>query len=573
VREQMDAEERSILDEFLAHGREVRAERARAKVAGEAPDFISMIRRWGGVTLAYRKRLQDSPAYRLNHEEVSKAFEEGIAFAENLSPEEAIPDDFGHVASMVFTRPAAGGPERVELPARTVLVAAGTAPNITYEKEHPGTFDLDSKQRFFQGYRAVKGADGTFTLEPDPNGFFTSHDTGGKFVTYYGDNHPRYNGNVVKAMASAKHGYRHVVELFEDRIQALDPASQPVREDTWRQLIARFDEQLLARVERVVRLTPTIIEVIVKAPAAARHFHPGQFYRLQNFERRSPHVHVEDHVASMLMEGIALTGAWVDQDKGLLSLITLEMGVSSRLCAYLQPGEPVVVMGPTGTPTEIPERSAVLLAGGGLGNAVLFSIAKALKARGNRVIYFAGYRNGADLFKREEIESATDQVVWATDTGTEIIPARPQDAHHRGNIVEAMVAYAEGKLGPAAVPLKDVTRIIAIGSDRMMNAVRLARHGVLQAYLNPSHVGIGSINSPMQCMMKEVCAQCLQRHVDPATGREEFIFSCYNQDQDLDRVDFANLHARLRQNSVQEKLSNLWFEHMLNEAEPELSHV
>jgi NADPH-dependent glutamate synthase beta subunit-like oxidoreductase/NAD(P)H-flavin reductase len=573
VREQMDAEERSILDEFLAHGREVRAERGRAKVAGEAPDFISMIRRWGGVTLAYRKRLQDSPAYRLNHEEVSKAFEEGIAFAENLSPEEAIPDDFGHVASMVFTRPAAGGPERVELPARTVLVAAGTAPNITYEKEHPGTFDLDSKQRFFQGYRAVKGADGTFTLEPDPNGFFTSHDTGGKFVTYYGDNHPRYNGNVVKAMASAKHGYRHVVELFEDRIQALDPASQPVREDTWRQLIARFDEQLLARVERVVRLTPTIIEVIVKAPAAARHFHPGQFYRLQNFERRSPHVHVEDHVASMLMEGIALTGAWVDQDKGLLSLITLEMGVSSRLCAYLQPGEPVVVMGPTGTPTEIPERSAVLLAGGGLGNAVLFSIAKALKARGNRVIYFAGYRNGADLFKREEIESATDQVVWATDTGTEIIPARPQDAHHRGNIVEAMVAYAEGKLGPAAVPLKDVTRIIAIGSDRMMNAVRLARHGVLQAYLNPSHVGIGSINSPMQCMMKEVCAQCLQRHVDPATGREEFIFSCYNQDQDLDRVDFANLHARLRQNSVQEKLSNLWFEHMLNEAEPELSHV
>ena len=104
VREQMDAEERTILDEFLVHGREVRAERARARVAGEAPDFIPMIRRWGGVTLAYRKRLQDSPAYRLNHEEVSKAFEEGIAFAENMTPEEAIPDDFGHVAGMVFTR-------------------------------------------------------------------------------------------------------------------------------------------------------------------------------------------------------------------------------------------------------------------------------------------------------------------------------------------------------------------------------------------------------------------------------------------------------------------------------------
>ena len=573
VRTQLDAEELVILDEFLVHGREVRAERARAKVAAEEPDFISMIRRWGGVTLAYRKRLQDSPAYRLNHEEVSKAFEEGIAFAENMSPDEAIPDDYGHVTAMAFTRPGPNGPERVELPARTVLVAAGTAPNITYEKEHPGTFALDDRQRFFQGYRAVKGSDGSFTLEPDANGFFTSHDTGGRFVTYYGDNHPRYNGNVVKAMASAKHGYPHVVALFADEIRALDPAAQPEREHAWRRLIARLDEELLSRVERVVRLTPTIIEVIVRAPAAARHFHPGQFYRLQNFERRSPHVHVDDHVAPMLMEGIALTGAWVDREKGLLSLITLEMGVSSRLCAYLQPGEPVVVMGPTGTPTEIPERSAVMLAGGGLGNAVLFSIAKALKARGNRVLYFAGYRNGADLFKRQEIESATDQVIWATDAGTEIVPARAQDAHFRGNIVQAMVAYADGRLGSMAVPLKDVTRIIAIGSDQMMNAVRLARHGVLQPHLNPSHVGIGSINSPMQCMMKEVCAQCLQRHVDPATGREEFIFSCYNQDQDLDRVDFANLHARLRQNSVQEKISSLWFEHMLDEAEPELTHV
>ncbi|MGE0862888.1 MAG: FAD-dependent oxidoreductase [Vicinamibacterales bacterium] len=569
VRGTMDPEEQGILDEFLLHGRAVRTERARAAAAGERPNFIDMIRAWGGVTLAYRKRLQDAPAYRLNHEEVALALQEGISVTENMNPTEAVADEFGHVKGMLFTR--ADG-SVVELPARTVLVAAGTVPNVTYEKEHPGSFSLDGRQKFFQGFRAVKD-DRAFRLEPDPNGFFTSHETGGKFVTYYGDNHPRYNGNVVKAMASAKHGYPHVVALFADEIAALDPKDQPARETAWREMVARLDDQLLARVERVVRLTPTIIEVIVRAPAAARHFHPGQFYRLQNFERLSPHVRLDGHVASMLMEGIALTGAWVDREKGLLSLITLEMGVSSRLCAYLKPGEPVVVMGPTGTPTEIPAGSAVLLAGGGLGNAVLFSIAKALKAQGNRVIYFAGYKNGADLFKREDIEDATDQVIWASDMGAEIEPQRPQDAHFRGNIVQAMVAYAEGKLGAPLVPLKDVTRIIAIGSDRMMNAVRLARHGALQPYLDPKHVGIGSINSPMQCMMKEVCAQCLQRHVDPETGREEFIFSCYNQDQELDRVDFANLHARLRQNSVQEKISNLWFEHLLDQAESQLVHV
>jgi NAD(P)H-flavin reductase/NADPH-dependent glutamate synthase beta subunit-like oxidoreductase len=569
VRGMMDAEELGILDEFRAHGQAVKAERARAKAAGEAPNFIDLIRGWGGVTLAYRKRLQDAPAYRLNHEEVTLALQEGISVTENMNPVEAIPDEFGHVKAMAFTR--ADG-SIVELPARTVLVAAGTVPNVTYEKEHRGSFSLDSKQKFFQGFKAVK-TNNQFALEPDANGFFTSHNTDGKFVTYYGDNHPRYNGNVVKAMASAKDGYPHVVALFDDHIAALDANQQPQREQAWQSLVAKLDDQLLARVERVVRLTPTIVEVIVRAPAAARHFHPGQFYRLQNFERLSPHVRVDDHVASMLMEGIALTGAWVDAEKGLLSLITLEMGVSSRLCAYLKPGEPVVVMGPTGTPTEIPEKSAVLLAGGGLGNAVLFSIAKALKAQGNRVLYFAGYKNGADLFKREDIEAGTDQVIWSSDMGDEIAPHRPHDHHFRGNIVQAMVAYAEGRLGDQKVALKDVSRIIAIGSDRMMNAVRLARHGALQPYLDPKHVGIGSINSPMQCMMKEVCAQCLQRHVDPETGREEFIFSCYNQDQELDRVDFNNLQARLRQNSVQEKLSNLWFEHLLDQAESELVHV
>jgi NAD(P)H-flavin reductase len=298
----------------------------------------------------------------------------------------------------------------------------------------------------------------------------------------------------------------------------------------------------------------------VRAPAAARHFHPGQFYRLQNFESLTPRV----GTTPLVMEGIALTGAWVDRERGLLSLIALELGVSSRLCAYLRKGEPVVVMGPTGAPTEIPEGRNVLLLGGGLGNAVLFSIAKAMRAHGNRVIYFAGYKRGEDLFKREEIEAGTDQVIWSTDVGAAIAPARPQDAHFRGNIVQAMLAYQNSELGERMIPLTTVDRIIAIGSDRMMAAVKAARHGVLAPHLQPDHVSIASINSPMQCMMKEVCAQCLQKHVDPQTGKETIIFSCFNQDQEMDRVDFPNLAARLRQNTVQEKLSNMWFDHLLH---------
>jgi hypothetical protein len=291
---------------------------------------------------------------------------------------------------------------------------------------------------------------------------------------------------------------------------------------------------------------------------------------LQNFERNA----VEVDGTRLTMEGLALTGAWTDPDKGLLSLIVLEMGHSSRLCAALRVGEEVVVMGPTGTPTEIPEQAeTVLLAGGGLGNAVLFSIGKALKAAGCRVVYFAAYRKAEDVFRIDDIEAASDLIVGCTDAAPGFDARRPQDRSFIGNIVQAMVAYSEGTLGPQDVPLSDVARVIAIGSDRMMRAVKDARHGALAGKLRPDHVGIGSINSPMQCMMKEVCAQCLQKHRDPRTGKETVIFSCVNQDQPLDHVDWDNLASRLRANSVQEKLANLWLGRLLDKAAPNLNRI
>ena len=571
VWEQFDEEEKKVLGEFLVHGRAVREERKRAEEAGEQPDFVSLVRSWGGVSLVYRKRLQDSPAYRLNHEEVQKALEEGIDFIELMTPTEAVPDENNAVKAVVFERlkhnPETGRfdvtGESVRMPARTVCVAAGTAPNVIYEKEFPGTFKLDEWRQFFEPHAVSRNGDGKLHVSPASGGFFTSYEKDGKFISYYGDNHPKYAGNVVKAMASAKHGYPRVVELFETEIAKADALSQQQKDSIFDGLIAELDEELRAYVVKIDRLTPTIVDVIVKAPLQARKFEPGQFYRLQNFETSAPKVHGK----RLMMEGLALTGAWTDKEKGLLSMIVLEMGTSSRMCQFLKEGEEVVVMGPTGTPTEIPQNETIMLAGGGLGNAVLFSIANALRRNKNKVIYFAGYKNGADLFKREEIEKTTDQVIWATDWGNEIEPHRPQDAHYRGNIVEAMIAYAKGELVDRTVELSDVDRIIAIGSDRMMNGVKEARYGALKPFLKDKHTAIGSINSPMQCMMKEVCAQCLQRHVNPHTGEEVFVFSCFNQDQNLDFVDFKNLNDRLRANSIQEKLSNMWLDRVLDDSE------
>ncbi|HET7712782.1 MAG TPA: FAD-dependent oxidoreductase, partial [Thermoanaerobaculia bacterium] len=413
VRAGYDPEERATLDEFLAHGRAVRKERARAAEAGSLPDFLSLVRGWGGVTIAYRKSILDSPAYRLNYEEVAKAFEEGIAYADNLSPVEAVADASGHLASMIFEKQVVedgrwkDSGEIVELPARTAMIAAGTSPNVIYEKEHRGTFKLDKYGQFFQSFAAVVPSGSTTTpvmlsrgdgeasqdaqrshseilrraepvlsepagrverppqddgdvnrsgdegssslgdsspssrlrmtptpelIEVDANhetGFFTSYQhpsDRSKLITFYGDNHPRYAGNVVKAMASARDGYRHVLSLFSEQLMGLDrsDAAQEQRDASWKAMTARLDDSLLATVHEVRRLTPTIVEVIVRAPMASRRFEPGQFFRLQNYETHARAV----NGTRLVMEGIALTGAWTDPDRGLLSLIILEMGGS-----------------------------------------------------------------------------------------------------------------------------------------------------------------------------------------------------------------------------------------------------
>jgi NADPH-dependent glutamate synthase beta subunit-like oxidoreductase/NAD(P)H-flavin reductase len=552
-------DEASTAREFLAHSRAIREERAKAAREGRKPRLIELLNSWGGVTVAYRRRMIDAPSYTLNHEEVAKAFEEGVRFAECLAPEEVEVDAAGAAAALrcqKYRHDEASGKlvasgDMVTLPAKTILVAAGTQPNTVLAREDDHNVMLDG--RYFQAIdedgakvkpeRIAKPAKPyvLMSLRPD-----------GRAISFFGDLHPSFSGNVVKAMASAKQGYP-VVSRTLARRAASEPAPAA--------LIAELNDQLRATVYDVVRLTPNIVEVIVRAPIAARAFLPGQFYRLQNYESLAPRT----GNTVLGMEGLALTGASVDRELGHLSTIVLEMGGSSDLCALLKKGEPVILMGPTGTPSETPSKETVLLVGGGLGNAVLFSIGQKLREEGSRVIYFAGYKKIIDRYKVEEIEKAADLVVWVCDEAPGFTAGRVQDSAFVGNIVEAMAAYGRGDLGEDGIPLNSVDRLIVIGSDGMMRAVQQARHSVLRPYLKPDHQAIGSINSPMQCMMKEICAQCLQVHRNPETGEETVVFSCFNQDQPLDHVDFGSLRTRLTQNGAQEKLTKLWIDHCLRE--------
>ena len=267
VRARWTAEETETAEEFIAHALAIRAERATAAREGREPKLVQILNRWGGVTIAYRRRMIDSPSYTLNHEEVALALEEGIRFAESLTPEEVEVDSYGHAAALMV-RNAEG--EVVRMAARSILVAAGTQPNTVLGREDPDNVFLDGKW-----FRAVDDSGEPVKPEklakPKDVRVLMSIRPDGRGISFFGDLHPSFAGNVVKAMASAKQGYPVVSRLLARKAPTgLLPGT----------LLEHLNEELRAVVHKVERLTPTIVEVVVKAPMAARAFHPGQFYRL-----------------------------------------------------------------------------------------------------------------------------------------------------------------------------------------------------------------------------------------------------------------------------------------------------
>ena len=494
----LNEEELLTAEEFIAHN----------KLFKTSPSLLSALKSLGGVKILYRNKLQKAPSYRLNHEELSLGLKEGVEFVENITPTKIILDQYGAVAGLEAIQLIDGVDKIVVLPAKTILIAAGTIPNIILTQEFPEYF----------------AKDGQYLKQLEP--FIAYKDEQGS-ISFFGDLHPQYAGNVVKAMASAKHGYPIISQLLNQE----DPK-------TAQQFFHNLMEQLIATLVKVNRLTPNIVELVIKSKLSAQNFQPGQFFRLQNY------------VASglPLMEGIALTGASVNKDTGEISTIVLEMGESSNICSSLKLDQKIVLMGPTGSATEIKAAENVMLVGGCLGNAVLFSIGQEFRRQNSKILYFAGYRKLIDRYKIEEIEAAADQIIWSCDEGL-LEMTRQQDKSFQGNIVQSLLTFAQKN--PEV--LKTIDRIIVIGSDKMMHAIKQARNSSLKPYLKEKHIAIASINSPMQCMMKEICGQCLQKHIDPITGSESYVFSCTNQDQEMDQVDFYHLNARLTQNSLLEK--------------------
>ena len=266
----------------------------------------------------------------------------------------------------------------------------------------------------------------------------------GRFVSYFGDLHPSYFGNVVKALGSTKQGYPG--GLARARAAARRRATS---DDAT--FFARLDRELRARpCTRCRRLTPTIVELIVKAPAAARRFRPGPV--LPAAELRGARAVADG--TRLQMEGLALTGAWVDPRAR--PRVDDRAG-DGRLVEPVRDARAGRAGRADGTDRHCRRTSRATRprswSAAGLGNAVLFSIGQALRAAGSRVLYFAGYKKEIDRYKVADIEAAADVIVWCCDEEPGFEPERPQDLAFVGNIVQAMEAYASGRLGAPPIPL------------------------------------------------------------------------------------------------------------------------
>ncbi|AEM46306.1 hypothetical protein Acife_0066 [Acidithiobacillus ferrivorans SS3] len=569
LRAGLSAEDSEILEEFLTHGRAVRAERERAATAGEAPNFVPLIHAWGGVTLAYRKGMRQSPAYTRNHEELIKAMEEGLYYGEGLDPLRAELDRYGHIAHMVFRRMREvegrwlASDQDLRLPARAVFIAAGTVPNTIYEREYPGTFQLDGDH--FQTHvahangplQAVQVAEHCKAPEAGP---FTSYaDHSGHRISFIGDTHPVFHGSVVKAIASAKATYPQVMHALGTLAAASDLDVQRFQE--------RLQHLLSMRVLRMDRSNPAVTELWVEAPLAARNFRPGQFFRLQTFESHSPIV----DGTRLQIPVLTVSGAGVEGDA--VRLLILQWGTGPRLVGRLEPGDPLILMGPTGAPTDIPTGKTILVVAGRWGAAVMLDIGPALRAAGNRVLYVAALAKAGELDYQAELEAAADQIIWCTGSGPLITPHRPQDLSvEASDMVALLCAYGAGDLsrpgapGDAGIALSSVDRLMVMGSTGLLKGFQQALKAELEPYFRADLEATATVGSPMQCMLKGVCAQCLQWQIDPETGqRTKAVFSCAQQDQPLAWVDLDNLTARQSQNRLLEYLSSKWLNAVLTD--------
>ena len=255
-------------------------------------------------------------------------------------------------------------------------------------------------------------------------------------------------------------------------------------------------------------LSPTIVEMVVKAPDIARHCEAGHFVVV---------------LSSESAERVPLTIADYDREAQTITLVIQEVGVSSKKICDMPEGEVFpALLGPLGLSTEIEKYGKVAIVGGGVGIAPVHPIAKSLKEAGNEVTSIIGARNKDVLFWEDEMREASDKLIVCTDDGSYATP---------GMVTEPLKNLIDNG--------EKFDHIWAVGPLIMMKSVA----NLTKEYGIPTTVSLNSI-------MVDGTGMCGGCRVEIGN---ETKFTCVDGPEfDGHQVDWDNMAARLRAYTPQE---------------------
>ena len=501
VRDNWSDEDTIIAEEFLDHAQQLQVCAPNQRLA--------LLKQWGGVTIAYRKSMQESPAYKSNHLELQSALDEGVFYKENLTPLSIEVDEFNWVKSI--------NTNQGSLPSKSIFFAAGINPNIVPADEYPNLLTLD--ETFMQPINLENKDIAPSALKTPETSVLCAQHNSGRYLSYFGDAHPIYTGSVVKALASAKRG--------APQINAALAKHPPV---TSKKAIKHLRSSAISSVIAIKHLSTGILEIVINSPIHAQNFELGYIYKLQFY--KDLHTNIE---------GIALSGIEADKANGTITFrITPHCG-SRLFLKELQLGDKVFLMGPTGDLLPNHEGKDILLMCEGARIPLLMAYAKKLSIKNKVSCIFSEHHLSKQEKKHcEKIPNVT--IYWSSPESTLTSTLSKQR-----NGLFLSLTHIHALCGP-----EELTHL---------KAYIKAERGT---FFSPDLAVHTGIPSPMQCMMKGICGQCIQEH--KVDGKTRFIFSCANQSQDLETSQLDMLKQRLNQNSLQEKLTSLWINHQLKEA-------
>ncbi len=255
-------------------------------------------------------------------------------------------------------------------------------------------------------------------------------------------------------------------------------------------------------------ICPNQYELVIEAPFVVRNAKAGQFiiFRVEENGERVP-----------------LTIADVDKEEGLLTIVYMAVGYTTKKLAKLNVGEEILdLTGPLGVPTHIEKVGTVICVAGGYGAAPCYLIAKAFKEAGNKVYMVMGARNEKLIFWEDKMKKASDELFITTDDGTK----------GRKGFVTGVVEELMKK--------EKIDLVMAVGPMPMMRAV-------CNLTKEPQIKTIVSMN-PIMVDGTGMCGAC-RLTVDGKTK-----FACVDgPDFDGHLVDFDEVIARTSIYKTQEK--------------------